>query len=109
MPVGAVAMLEGDDGVRKFSITGKANAADRTISLDAFEASGDPLHVVVRPGGVDLKFPIWPPMTNVGSSVVVHGATLLLRARRNPEFKGPPLYSASTMTGSLYVVKSISR
>jgi hypothetical protein len=50
------------------------------VQLKAFQPKGDPLNVVVRPGGARLKIPIWPAMTNVENKVLVHGTTLLLQA-----------------------------
>jgi len=81
IPVGAVAMLDASEtGVRKFSITGQADLTRRTISLNAFQPSGSPLALIIRPGGKQFTAPVWPPMTNVTpSGVLVEGASLLLR------------------------------
>ena len=80
LPIGAVAMMHQDDGVRKFSITGQADLAARTIKLNSFKAEGGPLKMIVRPGGSPFTVPTWPPMTNVEADVLVHGSSLLLRA-----------------------------
>jgi hypothetical protein len=88
IPVGAVAALEGDNGERHFTITGKADFSKRSLMLQAFQAAGKPLNVVVHPGGLNLQIPIWPPMTNVGQDIIVNGATLLLRA--SGTLAGPP-------------------
>ena len=79
LPVGAVATLD-EVGVRSFTITGRADLAARTISLDAFASQGDALKVVIRPGGAKVDFPAWPAMSRVDEKVIVNGATLLLRA-----------------------------
>jgi Collagen triple helix repeat (20 copies) len=81
IPVGAVAMMDASEtGVREFSITGQADLAKRTISLNAFTPSGGPLKLIIRPGGSQFSVPVWPPMTNVSQGVLVEGASLLLRA-----------------------------
>lgn len=82
IPVGAVAMMDASEtGERNFSITGQADFAKRTISLNAFQPSGGPLKIIVRPGGSQLTVPAWPPMTNVTpTGVLIEGASLLLRA-----------------------------
>jgi hypothetical protein len=82
IPVGAVAMMDASEtGERSFSITGQADLAKRTISLKAFQPSGGPLKIIVRPGGNQFTVPAWPPMTNVTpTGVLIEGASLLLRA-----------------------------
>ena len=80
LPVGASAVMEGDDGVRKFSITGTADLEKRTINLNAFKADGGGLKMMVHPGNKGFTAALWPPMTNVESKVIVTGASLLLRA-----------------------------
>jgi hypothetical protein len=82
IPVGAVAMMDASEtGERNFSITGQADLAKRTISLKAFQPSGGPLKIIVRPGGSQLTVPAWPPMTNITpTEVLIEGASLLLRA-----------------------------
>lgn len=80
LPVGASAIMEGDDGVRKFSITGSADLVNRTISLNAFKADGGGLKMMIHPGNKSFDVSLWPPMTNVESKVIVTGASLLLRA-----------------------------
>ena len=79
-PVGASATMNGDNGVRKFSITGTADLAKRTIKLNAFKPAGDGLKMIMRPGGNTFTSALWPPMTNVETDVIVTGASLLLRA-----------------------------
>lgn len=79
LPVGATASLD-EAGVRSFAIAGKADFARRVIMLGAFQPSGGPLVVIVRPGGARLDIPAWPAMTNVEAPVVVEGASLLARA-----------------------------
>lgn len=80
LPVGAVAMLQGDDGIRGFSITGDADLSTGTIRLNAFKPAGGPLKLIVRPGGKPFTVPTWPPMSNLEAKVLVHGSSLLLRA-----------------------------
>lgn len=82
IPVGAVAMMDASEtGERNFSITGQADLAKRTISLKAFQPSGGPLKIIVRPGGSQLSVPAWPPMSNITpTEVLIEGASLLLRA-----------------------------
>lgn len=80
LPVGASAVMEGDDGVRKFSITGSADLVSRTISLNAFKADGGGLKMMMHPTNKTFTASLWPPMTNVESKVIVTGASLLLRA-----------------------------
>ncbi len=81
MPIGAKAELVGS-GEREFLISGTATIGERTsvLSLKAFSPLGDPLRVVIRPGGKTLEIPLWPPMSNVESEVLVFGSSLLLRA-----------------------------
>ena len=81
IPVGAVAMMDASEtGDRNFSITGQADLEKRTISLKAFQPSGGPLKIIVRPGGNQFTVPAWPPMTNVTpTDVLIEGASLLLR------------------------------
>ena len=79
-PVGASALMNGDDGVRKFSITGSADLVKRTIKLNAFKPEGGALKMIIRPGGSAFTSVLWPPMTNVETNVIVTGASLLLRA-----------------------------
>jgi hypothetical protein len=80
LPVGGVAMMNGDDGVRKFTITGSADLVARSISLNAFKASGGDLKMIVHPGGSGFSASLWPPMSNVESKIHVNGSSLLLRA-----------------------------
>lgn len=80
LPVGAVAMMHNDNGVRKFSITGSADLVNRTINLNAFKTEGNSLNMIIYPGAKTFTSKLWPPMTNVESKVIVTGASLLLRA-----------------------------
>lgn len=80
LPIGAVAMMYGDDGVRKFKVTGQADLTGRKIKLNAFQPEGGPLKMIIRPGSKEFTSVLWPPMTNVESEVVVNGSSLLLRA-----------------------------
>jgi hypothetical protein len=57
------------------------NLAERIISLHAFKPAGDPLQVLVRPGGGQIQIPAWPPMTSVETGLLVQGASLVLQAR----------------------------
>lgn len=79
-PVGASATMNEDDGVRKFSITGSADLANRTINLNAFKPEGSDLKMIIHPGNKTFTSALWPPMTNVETDVIVTGASLLLRA-----------------------------
>jgi hypothetical protein len=80
LPVGASAMMNGDNGVRKFSISGSADLVKRVIKLNAFKPEGDGLKMIIHPGGNSFTAVLWPPMTNVETDIIVTGASLLLRA-----------------------------
>jgi hypothetical protein len=81
LPIGAVAMMYNDNGIRTFTITGNADLSARTISLRAFQPQGSDLKMIIRPGGRQFTSAIWPPMTNIGpTKVMVNGSSLLLRA-----------------------------
>jgi hypothetical protein len=80
LPIGGVAMLNEDDGVRAFTLAGTADLSGRTISLKAFQPAGGPLRMIIRPGGGPFTVPTWPPMTGVETKVLVQGSSLLLRA-----------------------------
>lgn len=82
IPVGAMAVGGGE---RDFSISGRADLKKQTVSLDAFQPHGDPLKLAVVPGQrlsqeESVEFALWPPMTNIETGLVVHGAAVLIRA-----------------------------
>jgi hypothetical protein len=79
IPVGAAALMS-EAGTRRFTVTGRADFATRTITLKPFKAEGGPLKMVIRPGGSQFEVSLAPPMTGIEQGVVMHGATLLLRA-----------------------------
>lgn len=79
-PVGASALMNGDNGIRKFSISGSADLVKRVVKLNAFKPEGDGLKMIIRPGGNTFTAVLWPPMTNVETDIIVTGASLLLRA-----------------------------
>lgn len=81
LAIGAVAMMHGDDGVRKFVFDGSADLSNRTISLNVFQPQGGDLKMIIRPGGKTFTSVLWPPMTRVGpTKVIVAGSSLFLRA-----------------------------
>jgi hypothetical protein len=79
LPVGATATLD-EAGARAFAFAGRADFTKRVIELGAFQPTGGPLAVLVRPGGARMDVPVWPAMTNVEAPVTVQGASLLARA-----------------------------
>jgi hypothetical protein len=78
IPIGATAMLN-EAGERDFTITGQADLEERVIYLDAFQPSGESLKLVVNPVGDSMEIGAWPPMTNIGSEVMIVGATPMIR------------------------------
>lgn len=70
-------------GTRSFTISGQADLESETISLEAFEVEGEPLELALTAPGPSqtVKWPPWPPMTNLnGIPYDQVGATLLMRA-----------------------------
>lgn len=81
LPIGAVAMMYNENGIRTFNITGNADLSARTIQLRAFQPNGNALNMIIRPGGRTFTSVLWPPMTNISATkVVVAGSSLMLRA-----------------------------
>jgi hypothetical protein len=86
IPVGGVATIAGSPE-RQFTITGVSDLEKRSIKLNAFNVEGEDLQIVVNPGNLSANFAAWPPMTNIESDVLVHGATLLYRGDGKLPFK----------------------